>query len=310
MSMSSKVAAGIWNPVVFKRLTKSWLADELISELNVFYTKAEKTLNTSFITQRKYLKLLGKEEIDFWQKKAGDEMKDYLDPNITEIDHPLQSFAGRVLQAGNLDMMKFLNTCREYFIDKGIYLEERFDYRHLSIGENVAYKNYEANTIIFCEGHLIKDNPFFNHIKLKPAKGDVLTIRCPELKCEEILNKGFFIMPLGEGLFKVGATYNWEDLSDTPNSLGRQELEEKWKKIVRFDYEVVKHEAGVRPSVIDRRPVIGKHPVHQQVMVFNGFGTKGVMLTPYFAKQFVEHIYYGKELDNEVDCRRFEIKNN
>jgi hypothetical protein len=44
LSNCSNVAAGIWNPIVFKRLTKSWMADELISELNIFSTMSERCL--------------------------------------------------------------------------------------------------------------------------------------------------------------------------------------------------------------------------------------------------------------------------
>src|SRR3954470_11553296 len=80
LSLSSKVAAGIWNPVVFKRLTKSWLADELVPELTDFYTYCEKELNASFITRRKIIKPFTEEqEKNLWLKKAKSENQ-FLDP--------------------------------------------------------------------------------------------------------------------------------------------------------------------------------------------------------------------------------------
>ena len=42
------MAAGLWNPIVFKRITKSWKADGLIDELERFYPKIEKTLGAKF----------------------------------------------------------------------------------------------------------------------------------------------------------------------------------------------------------------------------------------------------------------------
>jgi glycine oxidase len=140
---------------------------------------------------------------------------------------------------------------------------------------------------------------------MKPAKGDVLTIHCKELKLEFILNKGVFILPLGNNLFKIGATYNWKELHDQPDELAKAELISKLKKIMPYEFEVVNHESGVRPAVIDRRPVIGSHPNHEPLMVFNGFGTKAVMLVPYFAKMLAQHLTEKLPLHEETSIRRF-----
>ncbi|MGZ3929944.1 MAG: FAD-dependent oxidoreductase, partial [Bacteroidia bacterium] len=87
---------------------------------------------------------------------------------------------------------------------------------------------------------------------------------------------------------------------------GRGELEKKLQHITTEFYEVKDHRAGVRPSVIDRRPVIGAHPQHRNMYVFNGMGTKGVMLAPYFAEQLIRHIYQGTSLIAEVKSSRFD----
>ncbi|MGZ4042733.1 MAG: FAD-dependent oxidoreductase, partial [Bacteroidia bacterium] len=39
LSHSSLVAAGIWNPIVFKRLTSSWLAHQTVPFLINFYSE-------------------------------------------------------------------------------------------------------------------------------------------------------------------------------------------------------------------------------------------------------------------------------
>ncbi|MBK7816373.1 MAG: FAD-binding oxidoreductase [Sphingobacteriaceae bacterium] len=80
--------------------------------------------------------------------------------------------------------------------------------------------------------------------------------------------------------------------------------------LIKVPYNVLEHKAGVRPSTLDRRPIIGQHPLHKNLFVFNGLGTKGVMLAPYFSKKFV-HFYLNKEaLDAEVDVKRFYSKFN
>lgn len=311
LSSSSKVAAGIWNPVVFKRLTKSWLADELVPELLDFYKYCETELNISLITKRKILKPFTEEqEKNLWLKKAQTENR-FLDAATYEkyelsSSQRINSYSF-VLEAGNLDMPAFLDSTRTYLKNKQAYLEEAFEYHLLSTTPSgIEYKSINAGAVVFCEGHLVSNNPYFKQVPMKPAKGEVLTVKCEGLQLKEhILNKGIFIMPLGNNLYKIGATYEWEHLNDEPTPGKKEELTEKLKAVIQVPFEVIQHEAGVRPSVIDRRPLVGRHPELNTHFIFNGFGTKAVMLAPYFAKQFVNHLQQGSAMDHEVDPTRF-----
>src|SRR6476469_42384 len=62
LSSSSLVAAGIWNPVVFKRLTSSWLAHQTIPFLLNFYGECENRINKKFVYQRPILKPFAEEQ--------------------------------------------------------------------------------------------------------------------------------------------------------------------------------------------------------------------------------------------------------
>lgn len=312
LSSSSRVAAGIWNPIVFKRLTKSWLADDLISYLNHFYGACETRLNKKIITQRPIIKPFTEEqEKTLWKKKAEGELASFLDPQIHGDIAPemnqcvLANGYAKVKNSGNLNMLDFLDSSADFF--KEYLLNEVFDYNQLQIlPEKVIYQGMEAKHIIFCEGYLVKDNPFFNWIPLKPAKGEVLTIEAPELQFKNaIFNRNGFLMDLSAGVYKAGATYAWDDLTETPTSDGLAELRSKIGNMIRCGYRVVKHEAGVRPSSSDRRPIIGEHPKHKQLFVFNGLGTKGVMLAPFFAENFVNFYLQKEEIHKDVDVKRF-----
>ncbi|MBC7695487.1 MAG: FAD-binding oxidoreductase [Burkholderiales bacterium] len=314
LSSSSRIAAGIWNPIVFKRLTKSWLADDLIPELISFYEYWEKEFGISFINHRHIIKPFTEEqEKNLWLKKSHDPESEnvFLDPVIYEdlqIDeHYTVKQYSKVLQAGNLDVSLFLDRTKNYFKENQNYLEEEFDFDHLKINENdIIYKELTAKNIIFCEGHLVSNNPYFNWVPMKPAKGETITIHSTKLKLKEnIFNKGFFILPLGNDFFKIGATYEWNELNDVPTEKGKLELIKKLNSIITSPYKIISHEAGVRPAVTDRRPVVGKHPDIKNMYVFNGLGTKAVMLAPYFAKQLVNSIKYNLAIDVEVDPTRF-----
>ncbi|MCA1759666.1 MAG: FAD-dependent oxidoreductase, partial [Bacteroidales bacterium] len=121
-----------------------------------------------------------------------------------------------------------------------------------------------------------------------------------------ILNKQIFVLPVGNQRFKIGSTYDWQDLSEQPTEMGKQSIIERFEKLVTVEYSLEQHWAGIRPAVSDRRPVLGVHPKYRNLFVFNGLGTKGVMLAPYFAKEMVNRLIIENYMLNfEVDLQRF-----
>lgn len=73
-------------------------------------------------------------------------------------------------------------------------------------------------------------------------------IKAPALDLDVIVNTSVFILPLGNDLFKVGATYNWIDKTSTPTEEGKQELVDRIKEILTCDFEIIQHLAGVHPN--------------------------------------------------------------
>ncbi len=312
LSNCSMVAAGIWNPIVFKRLTKSWLADDTIPFLNKFYSNCENTLKLKFVTQRKLIKpFVEEQEKVLWLKKSKNELEHFLDETIYSVAGTnfknciVNNSYGIVKQAGNVDLPVFLNGSADFF--KEHIISEEFDYNELKFEtEKITYKNTVAKNIIFCEGFLVKNNPHFNWIPLKPVKGELFTISTSELNLtNSVFNKNGFLMDLGNNNFKMGATYDWNDLNQTASPKGYKELEEKLKQLITCAYTINKHEAGIRPSSIDRRPIVGSHPNFKNMFVFNGLGTKGIMLAPFFANNFVNFYHQKHSLNSDVDVKRF-----
>lgn len=315
LSTASKVAAGIYNPVVFKRMVKSWLADELIECMDNFYPGAEQLLNTKFYFKKQIVKPFSEEhEKVLWLKKTGEEIGKYISKTIepgflTDIIHnPLGT--GEVIEAGNIDTVAFLDASRNYFKSTNFLLQEELDYDSLTVSaNNIIYKAITADKLIFCEGHKATNNPYFSWLPFKLTKGETLIVRIPLLHqqniASKVLNKGVFILPIEDGLYKVGATYEWEDLRDIPTEKGKAFLIEQLQKVLKVPFEIIDHQAGIRPTVKDRRPLIGLHPNYHTLGIFNGLGTKGVMLAPYFAKQFVDFLENNSPLNKEVDIARF-----
>jgi glycine/D-amino acid oxidase-like deaminating enzyme len=312
LSQASKIAAGLYNPVVFKRLVKSWKVDELLPFMDKFYTDAEQLLNEKFYFTKTIVKLFTEEqEKSLWIKKSDEEVGNYLDKEINQnfgegIIYNTNG-AAEVKHGGNLNVALFLDVSGAYFKKQDIVIKEQFDYQQLIITDkNIRYKNITADKIIFCEGYKAVENPYFSSLPFKLTKGEVITIYAPLLKqTEKVINKSVFILPVGNDLYKVGATYEWADLSELPTEKGKEELVNKLKKVLKIPFEIVSHQAGIRPTVNDRRPLIGMHPQHPVLGIFNGLGTKGVMLAPYFAQHFYNFLELNKNLDEEVTIARF-----
>lgn len=299
---SSRVAAGLVNPIVFKRLTKSWQADILMPYAENFYTNIESALNIKLLSRKNTYSIFSSvEDENNWAVKNGDERFNAFMGEIKsiKIDKVANDFGlGEVKTFGNLDTNLFLDESKKYFVDAGVdFIEEDFNYQDVT-------STTETN-FFFCEGAGIKNNPWFNYLPMKPTHGEVLTVRAKDLDIDFVLSKNMFVLPLGNNLFKIGATYNWELDEPIITDAGKLEIIEKFESFVTCKYEIISHEAGVRPTVSDRRPLLGTHPSQKNAHIFNGLGTKGVMIAPYYSEQLINHLVEGKDLDKEVNISRF-----
>lgn len=308
---SSKIAGGLYNPVILKRFSEVWQAQEQLAIMNEFYTVLEEKLNCKVDFKSPILrKFFSIEEQNNWFA-ASDKvaLTPFLSTKLISkkylgIDSPYGY--GEVLQTGYVDTALLLNKYREYLMDSNLFQEEAFDYDDLQIErDGIHYKDIHAKHIIFAEGFGMHANPYFNQLPLDGTKGELFIIKAPQLNLDVIVNTSVFILPLGNDLFKVGATYNWKDKTDLPTEEGKTELVARIKEIISCDFEIIEHYAGVRPTVKDRRPLVGTHQNYESVHILNGLGTRGVMLGPAMAKALFENIEYQVSLNKEIDINRF-----
>jgi glycine oxidase len=308
---SSKIAAGLYNPVILKRFTEVWQSKQQLVLLTQFYSQLEQKLNVTLDYKIPLLrKFFSIEEQNNWfaasDKKS---LADYLSSQLITkkwkaIDSPFEF--GEVKSTGYVDTSTLIKHYTNYLQENNQYLQETFFHNQIQFdGDLIQYKNIKAKHIVFAEGFGMLLNPFFNHLPLDGAKGELLLIKSPNLNLEVILKTSIFIIPLGNDVYKVGATYNWLDKTNTPTQLGKDELVNELKQLIQCDFEVLDHFAGIRPTVKDRKPMLGTHPSYKNLHLLNGLGTRGVMLAPSMAKMLFEHIENQIPLDSFVDIKRF-----
>lgn len=310
-SAASRVAAGLVNPVTGRKLVVTWRAETLLPFARNFYREWERELAAVFFSEKtiwRYFQTEQEEKI--WKAKRHEPVfARYTDPlpeaTAGMIGLRPQRGGFSISGGAHVDTRKLLQLVRDQLQAADSLVEEGFSCEELQVEENeVRWRNVLARKIIFCEGHAASHNPFFSWIPFRHAKGELLTLRGPSLPEEIVLNRGKWLLPVGEGLFRAGATYEWSDLTDRSTDVGREQILNGIRALLSAPLEVESHEAGVRPIVKDTRPVAGTHPARPAVAIFNGLGSKGVLWGPFWGEQLVRHLEEGRALDSEIDVRR------
>lgn len=309
---SSIVAGGMYNPVILKRFTPVWNA---ISQLEIalpFYEELSKKFNSKYDYKVDIYRVFKsvEEQNDWFVASDKPLLAKYMVPQISnqKYDGIKADYGfGKLIHTGRVDTKSLLKNYHQYLLKKDLIKNESFNYEALILNQDtIEYQGIHASKIVFCEGFGLQKNPFFNYLPMQEAKGELLIIHAPLLNVDFLIKAAVFVLPLGENLYKVGATFNWKDKTKFPSEEGKQELIEKLDSFITVPYTIVEHIAGIRPTVKDRRPLVGKHPKYQNMAILNGLGTRGVMIAPTAAIALYDLLEHNIELDAEIAIDRFQ----
>ena len=310
-SSSSMVAAGIFNPVTGKEMKKTWMADALFPKLHSFYQEQERLLGARFFyPMEMYRPFLSVQEQNDWIAKSAqpgyDQYIRSISPTSRHGAFVYDEFGGIGLRkSGYLDVKGFLKSTTAYLEQHQMFENGVFDESTLTVQtEGILYRDIAAGKVIYCNGREAMNSKYFDWLPFRPVKGEILLAEFAR-PLDRIYNRGVFIVPNPDGLSRVGATYDWRNLDTEPGEAGRKELLEKLNKLTPMTFGIKGQIAGVRPATKDRKPFIGVHPLHKPLCIFNGLGTKGVSLAPYFAENFIEFLERKVELAPEVNIFRY-----
>ena len=307
---SSFVAAGIINPMVFRRMNLSWRADEFLPYALAFYGELEKEMQEKFCVPLRIRRFFSsQQERNFWQQKQ--ELKEYQDflTHYNNFDESIANSKGKhgsalVKKGFRVDSLRFMTTFHRYLIANKILEYSEFNSNEFN-PETLTYQTVKYDFVVFCCGSDNYLTPYFRDIKIEHTKGQMITVESNEINEQESWNHKGFLLPIGNNRFKVGATIEREvrDTKTTPAAL--KELRGVLENLTNSSYTVIKQVAGIRPTVYDRRPVMGQHPNHDGLYIFNGLGTKGYLMAPLLSEEMASFIMGEKPLHREVQLARF-----
>ncbi len=307
---ASRVSSAMVNPVTGRRFVKSWLIDDLLLSAKQTYEAMGRQIGVDLMESHDVLRVFksAMEQNDFNGRLGDPDYTAFLSDFEGVIPELKMDWgAGLIQQCFRVKNKALLNGFRKAWLDKGAMIEGKFDYSRVAFNEDgLSYGDVRVKGIIFSEGFRLRQNPFFNFIPLVPNKGEALLIDCPALKSKRIIKKGVTIVPWEGDTYWVGATMHLDDDSPGFGGSGEIELCAALDQVLKVPYTVIDRLVGIRPTNSKhRRPYIGAHPQHPGLFVFNGFGTKGTSLIPYFALALRGHLLNGEELLPEVGIEKY-----
>lgn len=309
LNNASRVAGGVTNPLILKRFTKAWKAEQFIPYAESIYKEMEEKLDSHFFNSVPiYRKIKSVEEQNDWFVASDKpELEKFMNHNLQQITQlPSPYSYGEVIQSSFLNTAKLIDLYSQYLIQKDAFSKESVHYNALQFeGDFISYKNTKARKLIFAEGIKALDNPYFKDIHLIGNKGEYLIVKIPNLDLQVIVKTALALVPLGNHYYKFGASYSRDYKDDRPEPEVRKFLLKKLEEMIDLPYTVEDIQVGIRPTVLDRRPLLGKHPDYPNLMICNGFGSHGIMMAPTLAKWLIEDDLNEVPLPQKVNVQRY-----
>lgn len=305
---ASKIASGLYNPLVLKRRRVVWKAHEMMAVLPKAYRNIESLTGTQILHTTPVWESLPDPgtENDWAALSDHPNFATFIGNIVDSNNEAVKAFrVGEVALSGKVDVTLMINAWSNYLTTQNSKIDLRINPSDLDFLDGVwHFSSKKYKHVIWCEG-FNNDHPAFPIMPFSPTKGEVLVVHSPELQLNHILHGNVFIMPLGNDTYKVGATYSWKELDSLPTEAGKQQLIEGWNKLVNAPFTILEHLAGIRPNVKDRKPLLGSSQILTNTHLFNGLGSRGILMAPWLAKHFADYLEGKTELIPEVNSNRF-----
>jgi glycine/D-amino acid oxidase-like deaminating enzyme len=324
---ASRVAAGLYNLVTGKTPKRSWQADRLLTVLNAWIA-ARPHARAHLHPMPIYRPFANATLANDWQARSCEPW--YADhircqatpwqplhlaaaPTRGQLHNPLGGFT--LLGAGWAAVGPLLDALQHGIVAQplGQLLRENLPYSALDAPGRVLHTRngpltYDA--LVFAEGPQAATtpgggNPHWHQVPIRPLKGELLVVAAPDLRLDRVVVGPPYVVPLGADRYCVGSTYEHRFEHPAPTAAGAAQLRQQFERLFPgVTYSVTDHQAGLRATTPDRRPLLGPLPT-PGLWVFNGLGTKGVLLSPWCANVLADALTLGKDLPPEVDLRRY-----
>ena len=306
---ASDVAAGMFNPVSFRRILPVWHAQEHLDSARTRYTACESHLGVKLWHDVALLRIFPDAAYAAqWDERIAEQ-------------HPVSAFiercddgnwhesisapygAGRIREAGWVDVQTLVKKSREFWQQRQAWSPTRWN-----IDDGLP-EGFDA--VVDCRGVGAKSDLLRYGLEVRPNQGEVLTLQVPSAVGVETVNNVTWAMPIAGGQVRIGSTYRWDFMEPTVLDASQSVLLDKANaarenKLFSRD-QITEHRAGLRPASPDRRPLVGRvADAIPWYIVCNGWGTRGVLIGPRTAAWTIQSVLDASwEVPAEVRPNRF-----
>lgn len=298
LESSSMISAGIMNPITGQRLVVTPKFDQYTGVAHHLYSQISLELGSTFFVPKQIVRVLKsdkeRERCHYLNTLpiaklyiAGINPSGYFGNSILDPFGTLTIAQGGYFQTRNL-----LTSLRQYFIQKKMLVSEHFVYDDLQLSDSqITWKSQSFDAVIFCEGFKTKQNPWFGDLSYNFVKGELLKIAFDSFSLPDvILCQQQWCVPLADGTYLAGATYDRENINTAATDHGQDFILKGLNDFIAEKPQVLERYAGVRPVMLNQKPMIGRHATIPQIAIFNGFASKGFLWVPHFARIFAERL--------------------
>lgn len=310
---STKVASGMMHPITGRRIVLSWRADEFVPFARKTFKAIENATGVQFFFDMPVFEIYHDHgnRNDWIARSAQGKFKDYLGEECRAEDvheNVKAPFGGQwLINSGWLDAGAFVAVMKNYLIANDSFLSGRIEKKDLEKSANsFLFEGIKATKFVSCIGYQAIFDDDWKYLPFNPAKGEEIAfIAEGKLPSDYIIHDSIKIIPIGGNNYRCGATYAWKDYTPTPTPEGLIKLKEGISTLIKVPFKETLHRAGIRPATFDRRPFLGKHPEKENLYIFNGLGSKGVMMGPLLSYEMMRYLVYGEGINSEYDIERF-----
>lgn len=280
---ASMVAAGMFNPMSFRRIVEVWDAEEHLTIMRSTYAEIETLLHQPLVHFLPIHKCFPNGEYARdWQQKI--EHLQWLTPLPTDAK------TGIVQGGGWVNLPAMIRAWRQYLVESN-----RFTQRALQQQDHDDLVTGLWDAIIDCRGTAVAGAENVPQLDIRANRGEILSVNIQgdvTPPTDAIFNFSKWTIPLGQRQWRLGASYEWNRNDLRPTAETREFLLQRMTAhLPGIAYcEVIHHEVGIRPVSRDRRPAVGPLPGKDGWYILNGLGTRGVLIGPRWARHLIDTI--------------------
>lgn len=321
-SGASGTPLGLVNPATGRWGTKVWEAESCLEAIQTDLEEIQGKNPVQFYkqtgilrpaqTQKMAAKMKENTETSGWPEG----WCEWLDePQIREMNPDLHCVEGGIwLPLGlTVNVQTFLKAKADHLKSEGlqIFTNARYTLEKTDSGFEISIagkENIHSRSVIHATGYQSHEQPFWDFLPIHQVKGQLAIFKSASpLSFDYAISALGYISSLSKQRFVVGSTYehNFEDTD--PDEAGLNYLKERMSKVYPALFNNVTLEnqwAGVRASTPGRKPFVGAHPEIEDLYIFTGLGSKGLLYSAYLGDRLADFILNKKEIPPEVSVSR------